>query len=155
MAGRLGDDARLLGEVRRLGMVEVVGILQRVRQHEGGLQLAIDVDRAVEHLGRRAQRIVAGIEELDLGAEHGRGLLGLLAALRLHVLQPHAGLLPGELALAALAVGQAHDLDAVALAGMQRDRPARPPDEIAWVGGHHEPGFAGQAFLPGNTQPSG
>ena len=136
-------------------MVEIVGVLQRMRQHEGRLQLAIDVDRTVEHLGGGAQRIVAGIQELDLGTQQRRGPLGLLAALRLHVLQPHAGLLPGELALAALAVREAHDLDAVTLAGMQRDRPACPPHEIAWVSGHHEPGFAGHAFLPGNTHPQG
>ena len=48
----------------------------------------------------------------------------LVAALRLDLRHLHAGLLPGELALAALAVGQADDDHAVALAGVQRDRAA-------------------------------
>src|SRR5262249_5974505 len=82
------------------------------------------------------------VEELDLGAQDRSRLLRLLAALCLDVLQPHAGSLPGELALAALAIGQAGDLHAVALAGVQGDRAAGAPDEVAGRGGDHQPGFA-------------
>ena len=86
--------------------------------------------------------IVAGVEELDLRAEDAGRALGLVAALRLHLGERHAGLLPGPLALAALAIGQADDLHAVALARMQRDGAARAPDEVAGMGGDDESGFA-------------
>ena len=52
-----------------------------------------------------------------------------------------AWLLPGELAFAALAERQTRDLHVVAALGVQRDRPAGAPDEIARMGGDHEPGF--------------
>jgi hypothetical protein len=42
--------------------------------------------------------------------------------------------LPGELALAAFAIGQANDLDAKTLFGVQRDRAAGAPDEIPGMG---------------------
>ena len=35
VAHRLRDDARLLREMRRVRMIEIVGIFQRMRQHEG------------------------------------------------------------------------------------------------------------------------
>jgi hypothetical protein len=57
-------------------MVDIVGVFERMGQHEARVELMEDVDRAVEHCGRDVQRIVAGIHELDLGAED-RGGLGL------------------------------------------------------------------------------
>lgn len=55
--------------MRRVGMVEIVGVFQRVRQHEARIELAVDVDHAVEMRLGELQRIVAAVEELDLGAE--------------------------------------------------------------------------------------
>ena len=49
------------------------------------------------------QRIVAGIEELDLRAQHLRGALRLVAPAGLDLVEGGAALLPGELALATLA----------------------------------------------------
>ena len=80
MAGGLRDDARLLGQMRRERMVEIVRVGQRVGEHEGGLHLAVDVDQPVEHFRRAAQRIVARVEEFDLRAEDRGGTLGLVAA---------------------------------------------------------------------------
>ncbi len=54
-------------------------------EDEGGLLLAIDVHEAVEHGLRELQRIVAGIEELDLRAENAGGFLRLRLALGLHL----------------------------------------------------------------------
>ena len=105
------------------------------------MSLAVDVDHAVEVPLVELERIVAAVEELDLGAEQFGGALGLVLAAGFDLLQRGAGFLPGELALAALAEGQADDLDAVAALGVQRDGAARAPDEIAGMGGDDEPGF--------------
>ena len=105
------------------------------------MSLAVDVDHAVEMLLVELQRIVAAIEELDLGAEQGGGALGLVLAAGFDLLQRGARLLPGELAFAALAERQADDLDAIALLGVQRDGAARAPDEIARMGGDDKSGL--------------
>ncbi len=132
--------------MRGSGMIEVVRVVQRVREDERRVQLTEDIDRAVEHLGRMAQRIVAAVEELDLCAQDSGGLLGFCLPAGLHLGERDALLLPGELALAALTVGHAHDLHAVAALCVQRDGTARPPYEIAWVGGDDEAGFLGHAI---------
>jgi hypothetical protein len=105
-----------------------------MREHETGVEFAIDVDQPLHMRVVEAQRIVAGIEELDLGAERGGGPLGLVAPARLDLVERHARLFPGELGFTALAERQAHDLDAKTLFGMQRDRAAGAPDEISGVG---------------------
>ena len=141
--GRLGDDAGLLREARRLGMIHVVGVLQRMGEHEGRLQLAVDVDEPVEHLRRGAQRIVARVEELDLRAQHRGGALRLRRAaapsprpairrafFQAHWLSPRSP------------IGEADDLHAVALLGMKRDGAARPPDEVAGMGGDDKSGLS-------------
>ena len=58
--------------MRRIRMIEIVGIFQRMRQHEARIGLAIDVDHAVEMLLVQLQRIIAAIEELDLRAQQFR-----------------------------------------------------------------------------------
>ena len=105
------------------------------------MSLAIDVDHAVEMPLVEFERIVAAVEELDLGAEQGGGALGLVLAAGFHRFERGARLLPGELALAALAEGHADDFHLVAALGVQRDGAARAPDEIARVGGDDEPGL--------------
>ena len=110
-------------------------------QHKTRIGLAEDVGQPLHVMVGEPQRIVAGIEELDLGAKGGGGALGLVLAAGLDLVQRHAGLLPGELRLAALAIGEADDLDAVSLLRMQRDRAACAPDEIAGMGGYNETGF--------------
>ena len=141
VAHGLRHHAGFLREMRGVGMIEIVGVLERVGEHEGRIGLAIDVDHAVEMLLGELERIVAAIEELDLGAEQGGGAFGLVLAAGLHLFQRRARLLPGELAFAALAERQADDLDPVAALGVQRDGAARAPDEIARMGGDDEPGL--------------
>ena len=116
-------------------MIEIIGIFQRMRQHEGRIELAVDVDHPVEMRLVELQRIVAAVEELDLRAEHPGRALGFVLASCLHGRHRRARLLPGELAFAALAIGQADDLHAIAALGVQRDRASRAPDEIAGMGG--------------------
>src|SRR5450756_2334556 len=89
------------------------------------------------------QRIVAGIEEFDLGAERRGGPFRLVLAAGLDLLQRHPRLLPGELGFPALAERQAHDLDAISFLGVQRDRAAGAPDEVAGVGRYNKSGFHG------------
>ena len=60
-------------------MIEIVGVLERVREHEGRIGFTVDVDHAVDMRLRQPQRIVAGVEEFDLGAEQLGGTLGLVA----------------------------------------------------------------------------
>src|SRR5690349_12043592 len=84
------------------------------------------------------QGIVAAIEELDLGAEELCRALGLVLAAGLHRVQRRARLLPGELALAALAERHANDLHAKTLLRMQRNGAPCPPDEIAGMGCDHK-----------------
>ena len=120
--------------MRGVGMIEIVGVFQRVAEHEGRIELAVDVDRAVEMLLVELERIVAAVEELDLGAEQGGGALGLVPAAGLDLLQRRARLLPGELALAALAIGQADDFDAVSLlACSAMAPPARQTKSPGWA----------------------
>ena len=141
MAHGLRHHARLLCEMRGAGMVEIIRVLERVGEHEGRIGLAIDVDHAVVMLLGQIERVVAAVEELDLGAEQAGGALGLVLAAGLDLRQRGARLLPGELAFAALAERQAHDLDPVAALGVQRDGAARAPDEVARMGGNDKSGL--------------
>lgn len=137
----LCDDAGLLRIGGRCRMIDVVGILQRVCQHKARIELAVDIDQAVHMRIRQPQWIIAGIEELDLGPKCSRSPLGFVLAAGFHLLKRHARLLPGELGLSALAEGQANDLDAIAFFGVKRDRPTRPPDEIAGMRRNHQTCF--------------
>ena len=127
--------------MRGYRMIEVVGVLESMRQHERGPQLTVDVDRTIEHLRRHAQGIVAGVEELDLGTEDLRSALSLVAASGLYFIERHTGLFPGELAFATLAERQTHDLHPVALTRMQRDGATRAPYEIPGMSGDDQSGF--------------
>jgi len=141
VAERLGDDARFLRHVRGERMVEVVRVLERMREHEGGLQRTVDVHQPVDRLRRHAHRVVAEVEELHLAAEQVGGGLGFPAAVGLHALERHSGLAPELRGFAALAEGQAHDLHLPAARGVQRDRAAGAPDEIGGMRAHDERGF--------------
>src|SRR5204863_1850583 len=68
---------------------------------------------------------------------------GLVATPGLDGGQRRTRLLPGELALAAFAVGQANDLDAKTPLGVQRDRAAGAPDEIPGMGRYDKSGLHG------------
>ena len=141
MAHRLRHDAGLLREMGGVGMIEIVRVFQRMGEHEGRIGLAVDVDHAVEMRFGEPQRIIAGIEEFDLRAEHRGRALGLVLAAGLDLFQRRARFLPGELAFAALAEAHADDLHAIALLRMQRDRAARAPDEIARMRGDDKSGL--------------
>ena len=120
-------------------MIDVVGIFQRMRQHEARIKLAKHIGQPLHMRVCQSQRIIAGIEELDLGAQRGGRPLRLVLAPGLDLLQRHALLLPGKLGFAALTERQAHDLDAIAALGVQRDRATGAPDEIAGMGRDHKP----------------
>ena len=85
-----------------------------------------------------AQRIVAGVEEPHLGAEQVGRALRLGAADVLDALDGHARLLPGALALAAFAEGQAQDAHAVAARRVERDGATGTPDEVGGMRAEHE-----------------
>jgi hypothetical protein len=114
-----------------------------MRQHEARIEFAVDVDHAVEMRFRQLQRIVAAVEELDLGTEQLGRPLRLVLAAGLDRFQRRALFFPRELAFAALAEGHADDLHAIALFRMQRDGAAGAPDEIARMGGDDETCFHG------------
>ena len=131
VAHSLRDDARLLGVGCRRRMIDIVGIFQRMREHEARVEFAINVDQPLHMRVGEAQRIIAGIEKFDLGAERCCGALRFVLAAGLDLFQRHARLLPGELGFPALAEGQADDLHAVSLSGVKRDGAAGAPDEIS------------------------
>jgi hypothetical protein len=87
-------------------------------------------------------RIITGVEIFDLGTENFGGARRFVLALRFHIVELHARLFPGELAFAALAEGEAENFHAIALVGVECDRAACAPDEIAGVSRDHERGFS-------------
>src|SRR5690606_17477522 len=130
---RLGDDTGLLREMRGLRMVEIIRVLERMGQYESGVLLAIDVDNAVEMFFVELERRVAAVEERDLGAEQVGGALRLVLAARFGAFPRRAVVLPGELAVAAFAEGEADGLRAIAGFGVQGDGAAGTPDDVAWM----------------------
>jgi len=116
-------------------MIEVVGVFERVGEHEARRGFAVDVDHTVEVLLVQLERIIAAVKEIDFGPEQLGGALRLILAAGLHAFQGRALFLPGELTLAALAEGQADNLHPVTVLGVQRDCAAGAPDEIARMGG--------------------
>ena len=105
------------------------------------IELAVDVDHAVEMLVVEFERIVAAVEELDVCAEQFGSPFGFVLAAGLDLFQSGSRLLPGKLALAALTVRQTNNLDPIAALGMQRDGATSAPNEIAGMGGNDEPGL--------------
>jgi hypothetical protein len=135
VAVRLGDDARFLGHLRGQGMIEVVGVGQRVGEDEGGMGLAVDVDQAEELLLRYPHGVVAHVEELHLRhARAPRRALRLLAPRRFDSLERDALLAPQLLRLAALAEGEADDVHGVASAAWSAMAPAaRQTKSAEWA----------------------
>lgn len=129
-------------------VVEIVGILERVGQREGGLERPVEIGQAIDDLVVDAHGIVAEVPELDLGAENARRLLRLGAPDALDLVERHFALAPKLGQLAALAIGQAHDDDAIATLGVQCDRAAGAPDEIRRMRAHHQCALAGFGHGP-------
>ena len=95
MAMRLRQDAGVLGEIGDRGMIVVVGVLARMREHEGRTNRAKHIDEAEQRALRQADRVVAEIPELDIRhPQCPRRCLGLRFSFRLHAIQRHAGLAP-------------------------------------------------------------
>jgi hypothetical protein len=118
-----------------------------VGQHETRIDFTVNVNHPGEMRLIEPERIVAAIEEFDLRAQHlGRTLRFLLAA-GLDGGERRARLLPGKLALAALAKGQADDFHAVAAFCVKRDGAARAPHEISGMSGNNKTGFHGSWLL--------
>ena len=131
-------DARLQRDLIRGRMIRIVRIVVGVRQHDLRPASAVLLDECLDKRVGRTQRIVAGIEEPDLGAEEPGRALRLGAADLLDAFDRHARFLPGALALAALAVRQAEDAHAIAARRVQRDGAAGAPDEVGGVGAEDE-----------------
>jgi hypothetical protein len=66
VAMRLGDDARVLGKLRRQRVVEIVRIPARMRKDEFRPDRTIEIDEPVERLVGNVQRIVAEIVEPNI-----------------------------------------------------------------------------------------
>ena len=110
--------------------------------HEVWLHLADHIHHPVLRLTPQIQRIIPHVKEADvLHPQRGGGIFGLLPARGLDPLQRHAFLLPQLGALAALAIGQAHNRDLIPLLLMQRDRAPRPPDKIGGMRADDQGGF--------------
>ena len=73
VADGLREHARVQGHPRRGRVVAVVGIVERVGEDDVRLGRAVDGDQLVGQFGGVEQRVVAGVEEDDLGAEGGGG----------------------------------------------------------------------------------
>ena len=63
VAHGLRHHARLLREMRGVGVIEIIRVLERVAEHEGRIELAVDVDHAVEVPLVELERIVVKEEE--------------------------------------------------------------------------------------------
>ncbi len=96
-------DACLQGNLMCRRVVGVVRVAGRMGQDNVRLARPILRDQAVEQFVREAKRVVAGVEELHLGAEERRGLLRLRSPDLLDAIEHHPRLLPGALTLTALA----------------------------------------------------
>ncbi len=120
-------------------MVAVVGVGQRMGEHDGRHDAAEDLHQLVGELGALEQRVVPRVEELDLRAQSRGGPLGLGPTHRLDLLEGLAGQ-PLARGLAALAEGEADDHGAIAPLDRGRDGAGRPPDEVACVGAHDQYG---------------
>jgi hypothetical protein len=103
----LRNDARLLRDVRREGVVEVVRVLQRVRQDELRPHFAIQSGQLIESVVWHAHRVIAQIKELNLSAQNGGGTLSLVFTVSLHLFQCHPCLAPQLGGFSALAERQA------------------------------------------------
>ena len=138
VAVRLRDDARFLRHPRRQRMVEVVRVVQRVRQDELRPEIAVERREPVEHLVGDPHRVVADVEKDRPGAQDVRGAHGLVLPRRLHFLDRHSGVAPQLGGLAALAERQADDRDLPAALRVERDRAAGTPDEIRGMRADHD-----------------
>jgi hypothetical protein len=151
-ADGLGEHAGLERHARRGRMVAVVRVAQGVRQHDRGLHAPVEVDEARDGLARLDERVVAEVEELDLGTESGCRGLGLVAADGLDLIERPA-LEPLARGFAALAVGQAGHHGAVAAEGRGGDRAARSPDEVPGVGADDEERVGGDCHGASESHP--
>jgi len=151
VAKGLRVDAGAQGDFVGGGVIGIIGIAGGVGEDEFGLECAEFGDESVEELGRGEERIIAGIEKADFGAEEIGGGLRFVAAELLDLIDRHAGLFPGTLAFTALAEGEAENADAIAAGDVEGDGAGGSPDEIGGVGGddgdgfgHLETGYRGQ-----------
>src|SRR5262245_4988305 len=95
---RLSNHSRLLGKVRGVWVIKVVGVLKRVSEYKGRAKFSIDIDHAIEMRLIQPERIVAAVEEFDFRSEKLCGPFGFVPATGLYVFECGARLLPCELA---------------------------------------------------------
>ena len=138
VAVRLRHDARLLREVRSQRMIEIVGILQRVRQNKLRLKLAINLHQLVQRVFAKPHRIIAHVDENCPCAQNLRRSHGFLLPHRLYFFDRHAWLAPKFCRFAALPKRKAHHRNLPAARRIQRDRSSGAPHEIGGMSAHDE-----------------
>ena len=101
---------------------------------EVDLHFTHDGHRAIEHRLVRMQDVVVPVEEVDLRAEDGSRLFRFQLAHHARLRSGHRGVGIELRGLAALAVAQADDDDAIAELCVQGDGTGTPPHVVAGVG---------------------
>ena len=119
-------------------VVRVERIAIGVRDQHIGCELANSVGDRDERVPVDLERIVAKIEALELCAKRFCRSLRLAVPDLLHALDGLSLLLPELAGLAAFAVREREHACCSAIRGRDRDRAARPPDEVRRVRADHE-----------------
>ncbi len=131
-------------------MIRVVGIVVRVSEYNLRREGAVLLHQRGDKRVGRTHRIVAGVEELHLGAKQTCRPFRLRAANLFDPFDRHARLLPRALALSAFAVREAENAYAEAARRVQSDGAAGTPDEVGGMGTEHE---HGRSLIHGVTGP--
>src|ERR1700684_1621490 len=94
MAVRLRNDAGFLGGMGSERVIEVIRVVERMREDEFRTEFAIQGSETIKDGIFDAHGIVADVEELDLGAEHVGGSKRFVSAIRFDLVHRHARLPP-------------------------------------------------------------
>jgi hypothetical protein len=139
----LGNDPCFLGQVGGQRMIVVVGVLERMAQHEFGLHSTKHVREAEQGVLVGAHRVIADVEKFDAGAQNVRSRLSFLATSRLDLVFSHFRALAPQLGrLPAFAERQANDMHGVTLGRVQGNGATGTPDKIGGVSTDYQGGFA-------------
>ena len=131
--GAGGQGARPLDRDVRLRVIRVERIAVGVSEQQVRSEVADPRGERGETGPVDLERVVAEVEALERRAERRRGALRLARADLLDALDRHPRLLPELARLALLAVGECEHARRAPGRGRDRDRAARPPDEVGRV----------------------
>ncbi|MNF83008.1 hypothetical protein D3C84_653210 [compost metagenome] len=112
---RLGDDARLLGQVHGQRMVVVVRVFDRVTEHEIRLHATKHIGQTKQRFFVSAHRIVADVEEFHARAKDLRCGFRLVATCGFDLVFRHLAFAPELGRFTPFAIGEAHDMNGVTL----------------------------------------